>query len=309
MPGAGDGERAVPGDGERAVAGAGGAERTVADLAADLLAVEASRSAFPTERPTPSIGSPAVGTGPSSPGLGAVLEIRSLDAAYGNQQVLFGVDLDVGRGEALALLGTNGAGKTTLLRTISGLHRARRGVVRFQGRDLSTTDAATRVQLGIVGVPGGRATFPSLSVLDNLLVGCHLFAWDGDRVRRRIAAVLEVFGRLGERLDQPAGTLSGGEQQMLALAKALLPEPALLLIDELSLGLAPVVVEQLLEVVATLAAAGTTMIIVEQSINVALAIADRAVWLEKGRTRFVGATAELLDRHDLVKQVFLGGRS
>ncbi len=227
--------------------------------------------------------------------------------AYGNLQVLFGLDLDVAPGEALALLGANGAGKTTLLRTISGLQRARSGLIRFQGRDLSTTDAATRVQLGIVQVAGGRATFPSLSVLDNLLVGCHLFAWDGDRVRRRISAVVDVFPPLGERLDQPAGTLSGGEQQMLGLAKALLPEPALLLIDELSLGLAPVVVEQLLEVVARLSAAGTTMIIVEQSINVALAIADRAVWMEKGRARFVGATADLLDRHDLVKQVFLGG--
>jgi len=272
------------------------AGRPLAELAADLLAAEATRSATP-------------GRDTEAEAAGALLEIRSLDVAYGNVQVLFGVDLEVAPGEALAVLGANGAGKTTLLRTISGLQRPRRGVIRFDGRDLSGTDSATRVQLGIVQVPGGRATFPSLSVLDNLLVGCHPFAWEAARVRARITEVLELFPRLGERLDQQAGTLSGGEQQMLGLAKALLPEPTLLLIDELSLGLAPVVVQQLLDIVAGLSAAGTTMIIVEQSINVALAIAHRAVWMEKGRARFVGATAELLDRHDLVKQVFLGGAS
>jgi ABC-type branched-subunit amino acid transport system ATPase component len=231
--------------------------------------------------------------------------VRDLDVSYGDRQVLFGVDLDVGSGEVLALLGTNGAGKSTLLRAISGLSHADRGHVAHRGRDVTAVDAAARVALGIVQVPGGRAVFPSMSVLDNLLAGCHLFAWNRDRVEARIGDVLGLFPRLGERLDQVAGTLSGGEQQMLALAKALVLEPDVLLVDELSLGLAPVVVQELLEVVRGLNERGTTMVIVEQSVNVALAIADRAVWMEKGRIRWTGPAAGLLDRTDLVRAVFL----
>jgi len=236
-----------------------------------------------------------------------LLEVRALDVYYGTRQVLFGIDLTVAGGEVVALLGVNGAGKSTLLGTIAGLRAARRGSIRFAGAELGTTDAPDRVARGIALMPGGRAVFPRLSTLDNLLAGCHPFAWDRDLVAHRVDEALATFPRLAERLDQAAGTLSGGEQQMLGLAKALLLEPTLLLIDELSLGLAPVVVQQLLDVVARLAAAGTTMIIVEQSVNLALAVADRAIWMEKGQARFVGATADLLDRHDLVKQVFLGG--
>jgi ABC-type branched-subunit amino acid transport system ATPase component/sugar phosphate permease len=236
-----------------------------------------------------------------------VLQIRNLDFSYGPVQVLFDVDLVVRRGEVLALLGTNGAGKSTVLRAISGLALPERGVIRFQGRTVTFTDATERVRRGIVQVPGGKAIFPSLTVRENLLAGAYTFVWDAKRVEAKSEEVLALFPRLHERLDQPAGTLSGGEQQMLALAKALLLEPELLLIDELSLGLAPVMVQEILQTTDILKERGITMIIVEQSLNVALSISDRAVFMEKGRVRFEGSAAELLERDDLARAVFLGG--
>jgi ABC-type branched-subunit amino acid transport system ATPase component/predicted MFS family arabinose efflux permease len=235
-----------------------------------------------------------------------VLQVRSVDFSYGQVQVLFDVNLDVREGEVLALLGTNGAGKSTLLRVVSGLGHADRGVVRFRGRTITYADAGTRVHMGIVQVPGGRAVFPSLTVRENLAAGAYTFIWDGRRVERRIAEVVELFPVLGDRMDQTAGTLSGGEQQMLGLAQSLLLDPAVLLIDELSLGLAPAVVQQLLAVVERLKEQGISMVIVEQSVNVALSIADRAVFMEKGQVRFEGPARELLDRDDLVRAVFLG---
>lgn len=235
-----------------------------------------------------------------------VLQIRNLDVGYGPVQVLFGVDLDVRPGEVLALLGTNGAGKSTLLRAVSGLMTPTRGVIRLDGRTVTFTDAVTRVGLGIVQVPGGKAVFPSLTVAENLLAGAHRYGWDRRRIVARIDAVTELLPVLGERFDQTAGSLSGGEQQMLAVGKALLLEPRLLLIDELSLGLAPVVVADLLAVVERLKANGVTMVLVEQSLNVALAVADRAVFMEKGTVRFSGSAAELLARGDLARAVFLG---
>jgi ABC-type branched-subunit amino acid transport system ATPase component len=231
---------------------------------------------------------------------GSLLEVRGLAVDRGGHRVLFGVDLDVAAGEVLALVGTNGAGKSTLLAAVSGLLRPRAGSVRLGGTDLEGLDAADRVRAGIAQVPGGRAVFPNLSVRDNLLVGCHLFAWDRARVQARLEHVLGIFPQLGGRLDQTSGTLSGGEQQMLGLAKALLLEPRLLLIDELSLGLAPTVVADLLAVVGELRAGGTTMVIVEQSLNLALSIADRAAWLEKGEIRFAGPPADLRSRVDLL---------
>jgi ABC-type branched-subunit amino acid transport system ATPase component/sugar phosphate permease len=236
-----------------------------------------------------------------------ILQIRNLDFSYGQVQVLFDVTLDVKEGEVLALLGTNGAGKSTLLRAISGLGLADRGVVRFRGRTITLTEPGSRVRMGIVQMPGGKAVFPSLSVRENLLAGAHSFIWEPKKVEQRVDKVIDMFPILGERIDQPAGTLSGGEQQMLGLATSLLLDPAVLLIDELSLGLAPVVVQQLLEVVEQLKSQGITMVIVEQSVNVALSIADRAVFMEKGRVRFEGPARELLDRDDLVRAVFLGG--
>ncbi len=239
-------------------------------------------------------------------GVVPVLQIRNLDAGYGPVQVLFGVDLDVHEGEVLALLGTNGAGKSTLLRAISGLLTPSRGVIRLDGRTMTFTDATTRVGLGVVQVPGGKAVFPSLTVAENLLAGAHVDGWDRARTTRRVDDVVELLPRLAERFDQRAGSLSGGEQQMLAIGKALLLEPRVLLIDELSLGLAPVVVQDLLAVVERLKARGVTMVLVEQSLNVALAVADRAVFMEKGEVRFTGPAAELLERPDLARAVFLG---
>ena len=237
-----------------------------------------------------------------------VLQVRNLDFSYGKVQVLFDVHLDVRRGEVLGLLGTNGAGKSTLLRAISGLALPDRGVVRLNGRAITYADAEARVGMGIVQVPGGKAIFPSLTVSENLIAGAYRYVWDGDRVRERTTEVLELFPILAARLGQPAGTLSGGEQQMLALAKALLLDPEILLIDELSLGLAPIVVQELLGTVETLKARGITMIVVEQSVNVALSIADRAVFMEKGQVRFEGPARDLLARDDLVRAVFFSGQ-
>lgn len=234
------------------------------------------------------------------------LQVRNLDFSYGPLQVLFDVNIDVRRGEVLALLGTNGAGKSTLLRAISGLGLADRGVIRLNGRTITFSDPGTRVRLGIVQVPGGKAIYPSMTVGENLVAGAYTYVWDVEKLRRRIDEVIELFPVLGERLEQPAGTLSGGEQQMLAIATALLLDPEVLLIDELSLGLAPVVVQELLGVVERLRERGMTIVVVEQSLNVALAVADRAVFMEKGQVRFEGPAKDLLERDDLVRAVFLG---
>jgi ABC-type branched-subunit amino acid transport system ATPase component len=236
-----------------------------------------------------------------------LLEVANVDFSYGHLQVLFDVSIDVRDGEVLALLGTNGAGKSTLLRVISGLAPPDRGVVRFDREDVTDTTAGHRVRLGIVQISGGKAVFGSLSVGENLRAGAHTYKWQKQRIRDRCDAALALFPRLGERLDQQAGTLSGGEQQMLAIAKALMLDPKVLIIDELSLGLAPVVVQELLGVVEQLKERGTTMVIVEQSVNVALALAERAVFMEKGEVRFTGRAADLLERDDLVRAVFLGG--
>jgi ABC-type branched-subunit amino acid transport system ATPase component len=234
------------------------------------------------------------------------IEVSGLDFSYGHVQVLFGVDLHVAPGEVLALLGTNGAGKSTLLRVVSGLERPSAGTVCHRGNDISDLAAVERVRRGIVQLPGGKAIFPSLSVMENLLAGAFTHLRDRPTLEARIGASLERFPVLRERLDQPAGTLSGGEQQMLALAKALLVDPDVLCIDELSLGLAPVIVQQLLEIVEELREAGLTMVIVEQSLNVALAVADRAVFMEKGTVRFEGTARDLAERDDLARAVFLG---
>ena len=237
------------------------------------------------------------------------LSAHGLDFSYGSVQVLFDVDLTVGQGEVLALLGTNGAGKSTLLRCIAGLSRPSSGTVTFEGRDITHLPAEQRVRGGIVLVPGGKSVFSDLTVAENLLAGAHTYIWEQQRVRAKIDEVLELFPALRSRLGQPAGTMSGGEQQMLALAKGLLLEPRILLLDELSLGLAPVVVQELLAVIEQFKAHQLTMVIVEQSVNVALTLAERAVFMEKGEVRFEGPAAQLLERDDLVRAVFLGGNT
>ena len=235
------------------------------------------------------------------------LEVTGLDFSYGQVQVLFGIDLVVPDGEAVALLGTNGAGKSTLLKAVCGLVEPSAGTVRYFGDDITRASTDKRVTGGLVQVPGGRATFPSLTVEENLRAGAWTFRRNRGLVAERLERVLELFPELRDRLDDVAGTLSGGQQQMLALGRALMIEPRVLLIDELSLGLAPVVVERLLHTVRSLSAAGVTVVLVEQSVNIALSLATTAYFLERGTVRFGGPAADLVDRDDLVRSVFLEG--
>lgn len=235
-----------------------------------------------------------------------VLQVRNIDVSYGNLQVLFDVGFDVRKGEVLALLGTNGAGKSTILKAVAGLKMPDRGVVRMNGRTITLVDPQFRASTGLVLVPGGEAVFSSMTVAENLAIWSRQIP-DAGRRRERMAVVEETFPVLRERADQRAGSMSGGQQQMLALAKAVMLDPELLLIDELSLGLAPVVVQDLLVVVERLKQQGITMVIVEQSVNVALSIADRAVFMERGQVKFEGPARELLERGDLLRAVFLSG--
>ena len=237
----------------------------------------------------------------------ALLEVRGLTVSYDGVQVLFGIDLDVHEGEIVALLGTNGAGKSTTLNAISGLHEPDGGNVWFDGEPIVGLAPERTVRRGLVQVPGGRGVFPGLTVAENLEMGSFLLRHDRALARRRIGEVVELFPRLGERMSQRAGSLSGGERQMLTLAQSFLVEPKLILIDELTLGLAPAVVQELLAVVRSLNAAGVSVVLVEQSVNVALTLADRAYFLEKGEVRFSGPTAQLLNRPEILRSVFLEG--
>ena len=234
------------------------------------------------------------------------LQVNNLDFCYGPVQVLFDVGFELKKGETLALLGTNGAGKSTLLRVISGLGTPRRGVVRLGGRTITYTSPQLRAALGVHQLPGGKGVFPGMTVHQNLTMGAYIHRRDRDDVTGRIDRVLELFPDLAQRQGQGAASLSGGQRQMLALARVLLHDPEILLIDELSLGLAPTVVQDLLVIIERLQEQGQTIIIVEQSLNVALAVADRAIFLEKGQIRFEGPAQELLERDDLARAVFLG---
>jgi ABC-type branched-subunit amino acid transport system ATPase component len=232
---------------------------------------------------------------------------RNIDFSYGPLQVLFDISLDVRRGEALALLGTNGAGKSTLLRVIAGLERPSAGSVTLAGRDITGSRAERLASEGLLLIPGGRSVFADMTVAENLEMQALLIRGQRALVRERTERVLTTFPRLAERLSQPAGRLSGGEQQQLALAKALLLDAEVLCIDELSLGLAPVVVGELLEIVRRLHEEGITLLVVEQSLNIAAQLCERAVFLEKGQVRFEGRTAELLEQDDIARAVFFGG--
>ena len=236
-----------------------------------------------------------------------LLACRQLDFSYGQLQVLFGVDFTVDDGEMVALLGTNGAGKSTLLRAISGLSLTDRGSIHYRGRDITYVGADRRVQLGITQVPGGRAVFGAMTVIDNLRVYGYTCGRDRKAVETGIEVAFDAFPRLAERSHQLAATLSGGEQQMLGLAKALILRPRLLLIDELSLGLAPLIVGELLEMVRRINAEGAAVVLVEQSVNIALSLVDHAYFMEKGEMRFDGKAADLLTRPDLLRSVFLEG--
>lgn len=237
----------------------------------------------------------------------ALLACHGVEVAYGQVQVLFGIDLEVHDGEIVALLGTNGAGKSTLLKAISGLVDPMGGAVFFDGEDITHADVTRVVGLGITQVPGGRAVFPTLTVAEHLRLAGRQVRQDPAHVAQATRAALDTFPVLADRRAQLAGNLSGGEQQMLGLAMALIARPRLLIIDELSLGLAPVIVGQLLDVVRRIREQGTAVLVVEQSVNVALTLADRAYFLEKGEVRFEGRTADLLGRDDLLRSVFLAG--
>jgi branched-chain amino acid transport system ATP-binding protein len=236
-----------------------------------------------------------------------LLSCRRLDMAYGPVQILFGVDFDVATGEIVALLGTNGAGKSTLLKGICGLVKPKRGTVTFAGDDVTDLPADVTTHRGVSLMPGGKGVFPTLSVAENLRLAAWLLRKEPDRIEVARREVLDLFPILERRQTQMAGDLSGGEQQMLALGGALMTKPKLLMIDELSLGLAPTIVGQLLEVVREIHRRGTTIVVVEQSVNVALQLAERAVFMEKGEVRFEGPTAELLERPDILRSVFIAG--
>ena len=234
-----------------------------------------------------------------------LLLLKGVEAGYDNRMVLQGIDLHLDEGEIVALLGTNGAGKSTLLKSISGIVEADRGAIVLDGRDITHAPPNEIAALGIVQMPGGQGVFGSLTVKENL----ELAGWTNRRdpagVEAATAEVLEMFPVLAERLDSPAANMSGGQQQMLALAMSFVMRPKVLLIDELSLGLAPVVVGQLLPIVRRMADDGVTVVLVEQSVNVALTVAERAYFMERGKIMFDGPTAELLERPDLLRSVFL----
>jgi len=236
-----------------------------------------------------------------------LLLLKGVEAGYGNRTVLNGIDLHLDEGEVVALLGTNGAGKSTLLKSISGIVEADRGAIVLDGRDITHAPPNEIAALGIVQMPGGQGVFGSLTVQENLDLAGWTNRRDADGVEAAIAEVLEMFPVLESRLDTPAANLSGGQQQMLALSMSFVMRPRVLLIDELSLGLAPVIVGQLLPIVRRMADDGVTVVLVEQSVNVALTVAERAYFMERGTIMFDGPTAELLDRPDLLRSVFLSG--
>ena len=215
------------------------------------------------------------------------ISLRDVHFAYGNVPVLFGVDLDVRKGEVLGVLGPNGAGKTTLLRVVSGLEAPERGQVLLDGEDVTSWSSARRVERGLVTVFAGRSTFPDLTVIENLRVTGHTLRSQPGLLDERIAEVLELFPRLAERRASTASQLSGGEQQMLALARSFLLHPGVLCIDELSLGLAPALVDRLADAVRSFRQRGGTVLLVEQSMAVLLQAADRVALMERGTIRQV----------------------
>jgi branched-chain amino acid transport system ATP-binding protein len=235
-----------------------------------------------------------------------MLVCRGLEASYGSLQVLFGVDTAVAHDDMLALLGTNGAGKSTLLKSICGLLPPTAGRVTLGSENITGLPAERIARLGMTLMPGGRGVFPSLTVAENMQLACWMLRHDPRAAEMARTDMLRMFPILGQRWDQHAGDLSGGEQQQLSLAMAFVTRPKLLCIDELSLGLAPTVVAQLIDRVREMHAQGTSIVVVEQSINVALLLCQRAVFLEKGQVRFRGHTDGLLDRPDILRAVFIG---
>src|SRR3954465_5376173 len=233
-----------------------------------------------------------------------MLSMKAVDAGYGTFQALFGASLEVEAGEAVGVIGPNGAGKTTLMRVISGLIRPRSGAITMEGIDVLKTPEHRIVSLGIAHVPENRRLFPRLSVEDNLKMGAFM-PEARPRFAERLAFVFDLFPRLKERRGQLAGTMSGGEQQMCAIGRALMCDPKLLLLDEPSAGLAPVVVQQVFELVKRIRTSGLTVLIVEQNVQQVLKVVDRAYLLEAGSIRSSGSSEEMLSS-DTIKQAYLG---
>ncbi len=234
-----------------------------------------------------------------------MLEIKNLHVHYGVIHALKDISLKVNEGEIVTLIGANGAGKTTTLRTISGLIKATSGQILLHGEDLANVNAQRRVELGISQVPEGRRIFPPMSVLENLELGAFLRN-DKAQIKRDMDNVFDRFPILGQRKKQLAGTLSGGEQQMLAMGRALMSKPKILLLDEPSMGLAPLLVREIFEIVKDINKSGTTVLLVEQNANMALSIADRAYVIETG-TIVISGTGEELAKSDQIKNAYLGG--
>ena len=234
----------------------------------------------------------------------AMLEIKDLEVYYGVIQAIKGVSFEVNEGEVIALIGANGAGKTTILHTITGLLEARKGTVTFDGKDITKVPAHKIVTMGMAHVPEGRRVFANLSVLQNLKMGAYTRK-DKNEIEQTLQTVYKRFPRLEERKNQLAGTLSGGEQQMLAMGRALMSHPRILLMDEPSMGLSPIFVNEIFDIIKKVSAGGTTVLLVEQNAKKALSISNRAYVLETGNIVLEGKAEELLN-NDSIKKAYLG---
>lgn len=235
----------------------------------------------------------------------AMLEVKDLEVYYGMIQALKGISFEVNEGEVIALIGANGAGKTTTLHTITGLLPAKKGSVLFEGKDITKVPGHKIVSMGMAHVPEGRRIFAQLSVLQNLRMGAYTRK-DKDEIEATLKMVYERFPRLEERQNQMAGTLSGGEQQMLAMGRALMSHPRIILMDEPSMGLSPIFVNEIFEIIKEVSKSGTTVLLVEQNAKKALSIADRAYVLETGSIVLEGR-ADVLMSDDSIKKAYLGG--
>ena len=234
----------------------------------------------------------------------AMLEVRDLEVYYGVIKAIKGISFDVNEGEIIALIGANGAGKTTILHTVTGLISPKHGSITFEGHNLVKTPPHKIVSLGMAHVPEGRRVFAQLSVLENLKLGAYTRR-DSAEIAESLKMVYERFPRLEERKNQLAGTLSGGEQQMLAMGRALMSKPTIILMDEPSMGLSPILVREIFDIIRSISEAGTTVLLVEQNAKKALAIADRAYVLETGNITLEGKASDLAN-NDSVKKAYLG---
>ena len=234
----------------------------------------------------------------------AMLEVKDLEVYYGMIQALKGISFQVNEGEVIALIGANGAGKTTTLHTVSGLLTPKHGSVTFEGTEITKIPAHKIVELGMAHVPEGRRVFPRTSVMDNLLLGAYSRK-DKENVKGDLNKIFEMFPRLLERKNQLAGTLSGGEQQMLAMGRALMSKPRIILMDEPSMGLSPIMVNEIFDIIKEVSESGTTVLLVEQNAKKALSIADRGYVLETGKIVKEGKASDLLN-DEAVKKAYLG---